>query len=142
MRPKITAIELDGLPFTYTAGPSDATLGCATTPGIPLIVSDGQTPHLIGTRSSVGSRESYLPEFATEPRREELYMRLFVTAGGTDGAYGLIADGSSYAALNWSPPFGPDLDPTGTLVRFYGQLVDERDASRPFERAVCVVPVD
>lgn len=138
--PALGNLAFDGGPLTYQAMPDDPITGCAGMSQIPQVTADAQqTTHAFTATATPESVESYIREFETVARQEDLYFRLLFTTGETNYGYGLIDATHPEAQLTWTPPLPAEVDPTGTLVRFYGQIADERNAVFPFERAVCLV---
>lgn len=137
-RPDIVTLTIDGNPWTSTAADDAPVTGCAGM-GYLEVVDDG-TPHPIEATTSPSSRETYVPEGLTTSYPEDIFLWVFRTAGGTDISFGTIDDSSPTARIAYEPPAPSTIDPTGTLVRFWLQLEDDRSASTYVQRALCLLP--
>lgn len=139
--PGLATLTLDGIPVaTYESGNDDVeSTGCAQNPAFAQIVADGQQHDFVAT-ATPASFESYVHFSETDARAEDLYFRLYFTAGGTNNEYDYIDASHTEATLKYTPPSAENVDPSGLFVRFYGQIADERYAVDPFQFAFCVVP--
>lgn len=137
-RPDLLTLTLDGLDWTSDAPDDAPATGCAGM-GYPEFPADGMR-HPITATSSPTSREVYVPDGLTQSYPEDLFLQLFRTAGSFDPGYGVIDDTSSIAMLDYEPPTAAEVAADGTLVRFWVQLRDDRNASTFVRRAVCVTP--
>lgn len=136
--PDLLSLTLDGAAWTSVAPDDAPTEGCSGSGTYPEITADGLGHTVIAT-SSPSSREVYVPEGLETSYPEDLFLFLFRTAGDASPGYGVIDDTSSVAMLDYLPPPATEVAQNGTLVRFWVQLADDRDASTFVQRAVCVV---
>lgn len=135
--PTLAGLTLDGMPWTAVAPDDAPTTGCAGQ-GYPEVAAAGDVAVRIAATSDDASRETFTPFGFETPVREDLFLFLFRTAGDPSPTFGTIDDTSAEAVVEWTPPPVAQVDPTGTLVRFWAQLQDERNASVFVPRALCL----
>lgn len=137
-RPRLSSLTFDEQPWIATAPDDAPETGCAGM-GYPELPVDDQLHRIVGTATD-GDLENYLDDIDGSPRVEDLFLRLYLTGGDPDVTYDVIAADDPEAQLAWRVPYVDEVDATGTLVRFYLYLEDDRHASEWTTRVVCVVP--
>lgn len=137
--PPIVTLQLDGMDFTAVPPDDAPETGCLGQ-GYPEFYAGGYSIPLTAT-SAPDARETFFPEGMTTSYQEDLFLYLFRSLGDTDPAYGTIDADNATAELSYVTPPSTDVDPTGTLVRMWIQLKDERGASTYLHRGICVRPL-
>jgi hypothetical protein len=141
------ALSFGGMPWPRPAAEPPAT-GCAAMAGtdeLPLrtapVEVDEDDPLSVDVtiRGDEASRETYVG-FDDVERREDLVYQVFASHGAPERLYTVLDDEQPEGTLAWELPAAAGIDPTGTLVRFWIVLLDQRGGTVWSERFACLVP--
>ncbi|KAB2902093.1 MAG: hypothetical protein F9K40_07960 [Kofleriaceae bacterium] len=133
--------DLAGAPFTLAG----ADWGGSAAPGcddaLP-VVQAGSERTLIGVTFGGSDREAFAVDHDPAPRREELQLASFATAGEVIQQHTYVdaddARESTPVALEWEPPAADEVPAGGLPVTFYFVVRDLRGGVDATTRALCV----
>lgn len=141
--PRIGAIELGGVPWTYEPALDAPVEGCSGVEGIPRRRStDVDVPIFID--DAAGSQETFVVEEGDPPREvedvEDLQISHFTDLGELDRQFSFIEGDVPDATVDWNPPEEiEEIHPDGSLVRSHFVMRDGRGGVDWATRAFCLV---
>jgi len=134
-RPSFASVRIDDADFVAVPPDDASDIGCIGA-GYPEFPADSL--HAISATAMPDDREPYFNDFLQADDVEDVYLRLYLTAGKPDVTYAVIEDTMYEAGILYRTPPAVEVDDTGTLVRFWLYLDDDRHASSWVRRAICV----